>query len=102
MPRWGRTGRVVDADTTQDMTIEAMADRAIQTLSAPAIVIGFSMGGYVARSIAYRAPGKVKDGAHRYIDPRACAECNPNWHDLPQAWSGSDHTPPASGSSLRR
>ncbi|HUD91494.1 alpha/beta hydrolase [Sphingobium sp.] len=53
-------GDVIDADTTQDVTIEAMADRAIQALTDPAIIIGFSMGGYVARSIAYRAPDKVK------------------------------------------
>lgn len=69
----GRDGRVIDADTTQDLTIEAMADRAIQAMSASAIVIGFSMGGYVARSIAYRAPEKVKGLVLIATSPRAHA-----------------------------
>ena len=53
-------GQTVDVDTTRDDTIAAMADRAIAGFSAPAIVIGFSMGGYVAREIVYRAPNKVQ------------------------------------------
>lgn len=53
-------GRGIDADTTQDVSIEAIADRAIQALPNPTLVVGFSIGGYVARSIAYRAPEKVK------------------------------------------
>lgn len=69
----GRHGRVIDADTTQDMTIEAMADRAIRKLSAPATVIGFSMGGYVARTMVYRAPDKVKGLALIATSPRAHA-----------------------------
>ncbi|MCP3404745.1 alpha/beta hydrolase [Bradyrhizobium sp. CCGB01] len=54
-----RHGQVFDADTTLDGSIEAMADRAVAKLTGPTIVIGFSMGGYVAREIAYRAPDKV-------------------------------------------
>jgi pimeloyl-ACP methyl ester carboxylesterase len=52
-------GRLVDVDTTLDTSIESMADRALSTMSDRAIVIGFSMGGYVARAITYRAPEKV-------------------------------------------
>lgn len=59
-PRLAAQGRVIDADTTQDRSIDAIADRAIATLSGPTMVVGFSMGGYVARSIAYRAPEKVE------------------------------------------
>lgn len=41
----GSLGRVVDADTTVDDTIPTMAARALEALSGPALVIGFSMGG---------------------------------------------------------
>ena len=54
-PRLERYGRIVDVDTVHDTSIEAMADRAVAGLSGPAVVIGFSMGGYVARAIYYRA-----------------------------------------------
>ena len=37
-----------------------MADRAIAALDDPVIVVRFSVGGYVAREIAYRAPGMVR------------------------------------------
>ncbi|WP_202392695.1 alpha/beta fold hydrolase [Croceibacterium xixiisoli] len=52
-------GDVVLADLTRDDTLGGMADRAIAALSRPALVVGFSMGGYVAREIAYRAPDRV-------------------------------------------
>jgi pimeloyl-ACP methyl ester carboxylesterase len=55
-----RLGRVIDADTTQDSSIDTMADRAIASMPGPTIVIGFSMGGYVARAIAYRVPHLVR------------------------------------------
>lgn len=52
-------GSVRDADTTQDATIEAIAARAVATLVEPTIVVGFSMGGYVAREIYRQAPERV-------------------------------------------
>lgn len=55
-----RYGRLIDVDMTQDTSIEAIARRAIMSMDEPAIVIGFSMGGYVARSIAYQAGDRVK------------------------------------------
>lgn len=55
-----RLGRVIEADTTQDSSIDAMADRAIASMAGPTLVIGFSMGGYVARAIAYRAAHLVR------------------------------------------
>jgi len=58
-PQLERYGRIVDVDTTRDTSIEAMADRAVARLSGPAVVIGFSMGGYVARAICYRAPENI-------------------------------------------
>lgn len=57
--RLERYGRLVEVDTASDASIEAMADRAVASLTEPAVVIGFSMGGYVARAIAYRAPGQI-------------------------------------------
>ncbi|WP_420853319.1 alpha/beta fold hydrolase [Sphingobium estronivorans] len=58
-----------------------MADRAIRALTDPAIVVGFSMGGYVARSIAYRAPDKVKGLALIATSSRAHAPSaiRPRW-----------------------
>lgn len=52
-------GTVIDADTTRDDSVAAMAERAAATLDGPTIVTGFSMGGYVAREVAYRAADKV-------------------------------------------
>lgn len=52
-------GCLIDVDTTLDASIESIADRALSSMSQRAIIIGFSMGGYVARAIAYRAPEKV-------------------------------------------
>jgi pimeloyl-ACP methyl ester carboxylesterase len=58
-PALGRLGQLVDIDTTQDSSIGEMAERAILSMTGPAVVVGFSMGGYVAREIAYRAPDQV-------------------------------------------
>lgn len=58
-PGLERFGRVVDVDTTQDGSSQAMAARAVHSMTGPAIVVGFSMGGYVAREIIYRAPQHV-------------------------------------------
>ncbi|MFJ6024291.1 alpha/beta fold hydrolase [Brevundimonas sp. NPDC092305] len=52
-------GRVVDADTSRDATVEQMAHRALSMSSGPLAVVGFSMGGYVARAMAYEAPERV-------------------------------------------
>jgi pimeloyl-ACP methyl ester carboxylesterase len=59
-PELERHGRVSDVDTSRDDSIDAMAERALLTMTGPAIVIGFSMGGYVARAMAYGAPEQVR------------------------------------------
>lgn len=54
------TGRVpVDADTTQDDTIAAMAARALASADGPLIPIGFSMGAIIAAEMAVQAPGRI-------------------------------------------
>ena len=53
-------GPIIDADMTQDCSVEAIARRAIASTDGPMIVIGFSMGGYIAREIAYQVPQHVK------------------------------------------
>ena len=80
-PAVDRMGRVIDADTTRDDTIAAMAARALDQLDGPALVIGFSMGGYIAREMLYQQPAKVsalvlvatssraKSGPSASIDP---------------------------------
>ncbi|NYF30679.1 alpha/beta fold hydrolase [Sphingopyxis sp. JAI108] len=59
-PALARFGHLVDVDTARDISIGAMAERATGSLTGPAIVIGFSMGGYVAREITYRAPDRIR------------------------------------------
>lgn len=58
-PGLATMGRVIDVDTSRDASVAGMAARAIDELDGPALVIGFSMGGYVAREIVYRAPERV-------------------------------------------
>nr|WP_234782581.1 alpha/beta hydrolase [Sphingopyxis macrogoltabida] len=52
-------GRAIDIDTAMDSTIDGIAARALRVTNGPALVIGFSMGGYVARQIAYKAPHRI-------------------------------------------
>jgi pimeloyl-ACP methyl ester carboxylesterase len=56
----GKFGPVVHADLRHDSSIEAMAGRALANAPADFILVGFSMGGYVAREIARMAPGRVR------------------------------------------
>ena len=53
-------GPLVHADLRHDATIEAMASRALANAPCSFILVGFSMGGYVAREIARLAPGRVR------------------------------------------
>jgi pimeloyl-ACP methyl ester carboxylesterase len=57
-PDLARLGRLHDADMTQDSSIAGMAACSGRH-ARPAIIVGFSMGGYVAREILYQAPDKV-------------------------------------------
>lgn len=47
-------------DTSRDDSIEAIAARALAQAPEEFLLVGFSFGGYVAREIARRAPGRVK------------------------------------------
>jgi pimeloyl-ACP methyl ester carboxylesterase len=60
LPRLQAFGPVVHADLRHDATIEAMARRALDAAPATFLLIGFSMGGYVAREIARLAPERVQ------------------------------------------
>lgn len=53
-------GEVIDVDTTRDTSIAAIGNRALIATEGPVVVVGFSMGGYVAREMAYQAPERVK------------------------------------------
>jgi pimeloyl-ACP methyl ester carboxylesterase len=48
------------ADLRHDTTIEAMARRALEAAPPSFLLVGFSMGGYVAREIARLAPERVR------------------------------------------
>ena len=48
------------ADLRHDGSIEAMARRALETAPPSFLLVGFSMGGYVARDIARLAPERVQ------------------------------------------
>ena len=53
-------GPLMHADLRHDSTIEAMAARALANAPCSFILVGFSMGGYVAREIARLAPERVR------------------------------------------
>jgi pimeloyl-ACP methyl ester carboxylesterase len=53
-------GPILHADTSRDGSIADMARRALEEAPAPFCVVGFSMGGYVAREIVRQAPDRVQ------------------------------------------
>jgi pimeloyl-ACP methyl ester carboxylesterase len=53
-------GPTFHADLSRDGSIEAMAQRTLADAPACFILVGFSMGGYVAREIARSAPERVQ------------------------------------------
>ena len=55
-----QVGPVTYGDPSRDATIGAMADRAIAEAPDRFVLVGFSMGGYVARAIARRVPDRVR------------------------------------------
>jgi pimeloyl-ACP methyl ester carboxylesterase len=59
-PSLARFGPVVHADLRHDASIEAMARRALDAAPPSFLLVGFSMGGYVARDIARLAPARVR------------------------------------------
>lgn len=60
LPALGKFGPVTHADLRHDASIEAMAVRALDDAPPGFILVGFSMGGYVAREIARLAPERVR------------------------------------------
>ena len=59
-PALARFGPVVHADLRHDTSVEAMAQRVLATAPPSFLLVGFSMGGYVARAIARQAPDRVR------------------------------------------
>jgi len=59
-PALERFGPVVHADLRHDTSVEAMARRVLETAPPTFLLVGFSMGGYVARAIARQAPERVR------------------------------------------
>ena len=53
-------GPLAHADLRHDSTLEAMARRALLDAPPSFVLVGFSMGGYVAREIVYQAPERVR------------------------------------------
>ena len=51
---------IVHADMRHDDSIAAMARRALETAPPEFLLVGFSLGGYVARDIARLAPERVR------------------------------------------
>lgn len=53
-------GPVSHADLARDASVPAMAERLLSEAPPACILVGFSMGGYVAREAARIAPGRVR------------------------------------------
>ena len=60
LPGLEQLGRVHVADLNEGNSIESMAQRLLPALPDKAIIIGFSLGGYVARHLAWLAHQKNK------------------------------------------
>ena len=54
-----RVGGLSHADLSRDATIEEMASRLLEQAPEQFVLIGFSMGGYVAREVVRLAPTRV-------------------------------------------
>lgn len=55
-----RFGPIAYADLRHDTSVESMAQRVLATAPPTFLLVGFSMGGYVARAIARQAPERVR------------------------------------------
>jgi pimeloyl-ACP methyl ester carboxylesterase len=55
-----RFAPILHADLRHDSSIEAMARRALDAAPPSFLLVGFSMGGYVARDVARLAPERVR------------------------------------------
>lgn len=53
-------GPLAHADLRHDSTLEAMARRALDAAPPSFVLVGFSMGGYVAREMVRQAPERVR------------------------------------------
>ncbi|USI71580.1 alpha/beta fold hydrolase [Sphingomonas morindae] len=60
VPYLRRLGSVTHVDLSGTSTIREMADRVSSVMPDGAVLIGFSMGGYVARAVARTAPERVR------------------------------------------
>ena len=60
LPALTRFAPIVHADLRHDTSVEAMARRVLETAPPTFLLVGFSMGGYVARAIARQAPERVR------------------------------------------
>jgi pimeloyl-ACP methyl ester carboxylesterase len=59
VPYFDFAAPLIHAETSNGSTIEEMARQILQTAPAHFVLIGFSMGGYIAREIARIAPERV-------------------------------------------
>lgn len=55
-----RFGPIAYADLRHDTSVESMAQRVLESAPPTFLLVGFSMGGYVARAIARQAPERVR------------------------------------------
>lgn len=59
LPELSKIAAVQFADINEGSSIEAMAERIAATVPEHCVLLGFSLGGYVARRIAYLVPDKL-------------------------------------------
>ena len=60
LPRLAPFGPIVHADLRHDSSVEAMARSVLAAAPPSFLLVGFSMGGYVARAIVRQAPERVR------------------------------------------
>jgi pimeloyl-ACP methyl ester carboxylesterase len=53
-------GPIIHAEMGRDGSIDGMAARVVDDVAGPFAIIGFSMGGYVARAVARRVPDRLQ------------------------------------------
>ena len=76
-PDLGKLGALHYGNVYQDDTLEGMAERVLSEVPERFVLVGFSMGGFVARVLTLMAPGRVTGVAFVASSAREYTEAEP-------------------------